>query len=573
MKRRLIMKRLRIGKNTINMKLTFYFIVILLVPILFFSVFLQKAYEDGVQKLARTTVQESLDIVNYNLERQFDEYENLTYFISRDRQLQDLSYYKNAEEFNKTKNGTAINGLLNSYRTSVAQISQVSITYKNGMTISTDLLEAVEKGKKYPNEIREDNSEHIHILTDWNGEEKNSGVETISICRAMYNDSGVFAGVIEMVLYYQVLEQAMSNILSRNGSYLYIVDNRGKILYSPVFKEIPSEVYKPDYCKLTVHNERNDWDIIGAIPMKPYLSQIYKVKQILLFMLILIAFIFVGGLLKVSSSIVKPIESLRLLMKRAEAGDLTVRYQQKAPDEIEDLGKSFNIMIVKLNELIQRVYKEQKEKRKAEMAALQANIKPHFLYNTLDTIHWMAKEYQADDIAKTVDALSNLFRIALSKGSENITISQEIHHVRSYLQIQKVRYEEMITYDIKVDEDCEHLLVQKLILQPLVENSIYHGIKQSRRNGKIAINVWKEEEEVYFSVEDNGLGMTPERLERIKEAIQQCKTEKDGAYGLVNVHQRILLNYGEPFGVYIESRENEGTLVLVRHPILTEEMK
>lgn len=168
----------------------------------------------------------------------------------------------------------------------------------------------------------------------------------------------------------------------------------------------------------------------------------------------------------------------------------------------------------------------------------------------------------------TVEALSTLFRVSLSKGKEIIALEQEVLHVQSYLAIQKVRYEDLVEYSIHVAENCKGMCVQKLILQPLVENAIYHGIKESGRNGHIQIRIWLGDGELYLCVEDDGIGMKPERLEQVHKALKGFMSAKSDVYGVVNVHQRIVLNYGDEYGLSISSEYGVGTITLIKHPII-----
>jgi two-component system sensor histidine kinase YesM len=188
-----------------------------------------------------------------------------------------------------------------------------------------------------------------------------------------------------------------------------------------------------------------------------------------------------------ASSIALPVEKLRSLMRQAETGDFSIRFSENRQDEIGQLGQSFNRMIEEISNLIDQVYHEQQRKRETELRVLQEQIKPHFLYNTLDTIQWMAQEHGAQDIVDMVSALTQLFRVGLSKGQEMIPLREELRHVESYLFIQKVRYEDKFDYTISINPGIDQLRVLKVILQPLVENAIYHGIKERRGKGHILV--------------------------------------------------------------------------------------
>ncbi|BFL48617.1 sensor histidine kinase [Lactonifactor longoviformis] len=567
----------KVRKNSISTRLMVYFVGIILVPIVILSLTMQAAYKKSIMDLAANNAKDSLDLINYNIDQQFKSYDSLAYFISRDRQIQEIGEIQDIGSYNgDSERKEKMYRLLNYYRTSVEQVARVVISYENGFQYSTDQEELIyaeaEAQPWYQLCSREQKTAHVlnfraneQIYQEM--EPRNS--EMLIVCRGMFNSRGEYIGAVSVEMYSQVLERSMSNILSRNGSYVYILNKEGKTVYSPVVGIIPQ--FKKDNIQVEVYNQRNHWQIIGVVPMTEYLGQINTLKSLLAVMLFVITLIMAVVSIQVGGSIVRPIQTLRALMKKAEDGDLTVHFDERAPEEITELGYGFNVMIQQLNNYVKQVYTEQKAKRKAEMEALQANIKPHFLYNTLDTIHWMAKSYHAADIVETIDALSTLFRISLSKGREIITVAQEIQHVTSYLQIQKVRYEEMISYEIHVAKNCEELKVQKLILQPLVENSIYHGIKESGAAGKITIHVWREQDQIFMAVEDNGLGMAEEKLEQVRGLLEHFKPESNGAYGVVNVHQRIVLNYGKPYGLYLESEPNGGTTALICHPVIQED--
>ena len=268
-------------------------------------------------------------------------------------------------------------------------------------------------------------------------------------------------------------------------------------------------------------------------------------------------------------SIVMPIQKLKRLMKKAQEGDLTVSFNTKYSDEIGELGSSFNTMVKEINNLINLVQIEEKNKRIAEMNVLQAQIKPHFMYNTLDTIRWMAEEHNEEDIVEIIEAFTNLLRISLSKGKEIISVKEELNHVQSYLTIQKIRYEDKLDYEIDFDENIFNYKLIKLILQPLVENAIYHGIKEKRGNGKILITGKIEGNLLCFTVIDNGKGIEEELLNKINRMLtNSSEKETEVGYGIFNVNERIRLTYGEEYGLTYKSINGEGTIVELRHPII-----
>lgn len=276
-----------------------------------------------------------------------------------------------------------------------------------------------------------------------------------------------------------------------------------------------------------------------------------------------------------SKSIYTPIKKLHDVTTTITKNDLQALMTSDNVDEITELGMSFNIMIGKIKELLDSKIKEQEELKKAELRALQAQINPHFLYNTLDTIIWMAESKQTDDVVKIVSALSNFFRISLSKGMDWITIGEEVERTRSYLTIQQMRYRDILDFRIEVDEYVTEYTILKLILQPLVENALYHGIKNKRQGGTIVVRAKrKSNDEVQLEVEDNGIGFTPEKLAQLRAELEDDSgnTQLESGFGIGNVNKRIRLYYGKPYGLTIESTYTTGTRVTLVIPAKMERM-
>jgi two-component system sensor histidine kinase YesM len=214
----------------------------------------------------------------------------------------------------------------------------------------------------------------------------------------------------------------------------------------------------------------------------------------------------------------------------------------------------------------EQVKEEQKQLRKAEFDLLQSQINPHFLYNTLDAIIWSAEAGNQKQVVNMVGNLSDFFRLSLNKGKETVLVHEELQHVRSYLEIQKIRYQDILSFQIDVPETFNEYQIPKLTVQPVVENALYHGIKNKRGGGTITIT--GEEKKDYYSitVEDTGKGMTEERLREVRKAIREGTPGQNVVYGLYNVNERIRLNYGEEYGLHIESQFDKGTRVVIRLP-------
>ncbi|MFH1524339.1 MAG: sensor histidine kinase [Chloroflexota bacterium] len=265
-----------------------------------------------------------------------------------------------------------------------------------------------------------------------------------------------------------------------------------------------------------------------------------------------------------SRSIYTPIKKLHDVTKTITQNDLQTLVTSDNVDEITELGMSFNIMIGKIRELLKAKIKEQENLKKAELRALQSQINPHFLYNTLDTIIWMAEAQKTDQIVEVVSALSNFFRISLSKGKDWITIGEEIERIKSYLIIQKMRYQDILEFKIEVDDRVSNHTILKLILQPLVENAIYHGIKNKRQGGTIIVRAkLNNGNEALLEVEDNGIGFTPDKLAQLQAELADNSGDikQESGFGIGNVNQRIKLYYGKQYGLSVKSEYHTGTCV------------
>ena len=218
----------------------------------------------------------------------------------------------------------------------------------------------------------------------------------------------------------------------------------------------------------------------------------------------------------------------------------------------------------------EQVKKEQKQLRKAEFEVLQAQINPHFLYNTLDAIVWSAEAGNQRQVVKMVGSLSDFFRSSLNKGKEVVTIKEEIQHVRSYLEIQQIRYQDILTYEINVQEELYPYHIPKITIQPIIENALYHGIKNKRGGGKITVSDNLYEDKFEIIVSDNGMGMEEDRLKAVRSSLSHEKPEHSAIYGMYNVNERIKLEFGEEYGLSVESKYGEGTVVTITLPkILT----
>lgn len=347
--------------------------------------------------------------------------------------------------------------------------------------------------------------------------------------------------------------------LQETGHYdenMNILDNDIRVVTSLIQDTILEYIY---YETLEMESIRSEMEV-----------SMLKTMEISIIILAVMAF---GGLFFsfiISNSISKPVAKLSKITDQVAKGDLTVRSNITSGAEVKTLSDSLNIMIEKLSNLITTVKTEQSNLREAELKLLQEQINPHFLYNTLDTIMWLAESRKSEEVVEMVGSLSKYFRTSLSKGKAQVSLAEEELHVRSYLEIQKIRYKDIMEYEIDIPKELHLLSIPKITLQPIVENALYHGIKNKRGKGMITIRGMVENNQVILLISDNGLGMSTEHLGEVRNGIGQTRHNENKFFGLYNVNERIRLSYGTEYGIRIDSIYEVGTKVKVCIPLIEE---
>lgn len=393
-------------------------------------------------------------------------------------------------------------------------------------------------------------------------------------------------GILLVDINFSSIEQFCKKISLGERGYVYIIDSKGNFIYHPqqqlIYLGLKNEDIKDvlkTYYGTTIQNtdkeERlitvktignSDWRVAGV----SYMDEFYKIKKditnfsaaILALAIIFIILLFIF----ISAKITKPIKELDNSMKKVEEGDFNIKVDINGDKEVVHLAKTFNIMVSKIRQLMDQIVIEQEAKRKSELDALQAQINPHFLYNTLDSIVWMAENGKTQDVITMVTSLARLFRISISRGRNIITVREEIEHAKNYLIIQKIRFKSKFKFNIEVEEKVLQYKTLKLILQPIIENAIYHGIEYMFEEGNITVSAKEVNGKLLYEVTDNGLGIKPDILENI---LSYNSKENGGAgVGIRNVHERIQLCYGKEYGLEIESELEEGTKVKLWLPIV-----
>lgn len=410
----------------------------------------------------------------------------------------------------------------------------------------------------------------------------------VSLSRAITDyKTGEVLGVILIDLNFEVINNICNRITLGSRGYVFILDHVGSFVYHPQ-QQLVYNGLKTENVERILHTDKGmfidsdqneerfvtvctsaatGWRIVGVGYARDLLAATNNLRNTVILACVIALLAGLGVSVFLTSRITNPIRRLEDSMRRVEAGELGITVPVTSQYEIASLEQAFNLMSQKTHDLLEQTHREQEAKRKNELRVLQAQINPHFLYNTLDSVVWMAEGGRLADVVLMVSALAKLFRKALSSGRDLIPLADEIEHVYNYLIIQKIRYGDCFDYRIDVDPDVLQVQTLKLILQPLVENAIVHGVKPLGEGGMITVQGYVNDQNLILEVRDNGVGMTPDRLANWR---QRSRTSKSGV-GLINVEERIHLFFGDKFGLTIESECDEGTKITVTLPFqLTE---
>ena len=426
---------------------------------------------------------------------------------------------------------------------------------------------------------------HVQYIFD-NNENQYRWVVTLTRAVEITHGTSTEQGILLIDIRYSSIQQILENITLGNQGYLYLISSGGQLIYHPKMQLIETgqaaeniaaaigyrdgsyrEKYAGEMRDISVKSVGyTGWKLLSVTPekglplsnLKMRLFVVFVVASFLLVLVLINAFI--------SSRITNPIQQLEKMVNAIEAGELDQEVDIGGSYEIQHLGRSIGDMAHRIKELMEDIVAEHESKRKSEFDTLQSQINPHFLYNTLDIIVWMIENEQKQEAVKVVTALARFFRISLSKGKSIIPVKDELEHVRNYLMIQQRRFKNKFTYEIEADKEVLNLASLKLMLQPLVENAIYHGMEFMDGDGEIHVKAWKEKEDLWREIQDNGLGMTQERVKNLLSEKTHVSSKRGSGIGVKNVNERIRLYFGDDYGLVIESEPDEGTIIKIHLP-------
>lgn len=412
----------------------------------------------------------------------------------------------------------------------------------------------------------------------------------VSLSRAveLTNNGNSTLGVLLVDMNYSSIEQLLKKANTDNLSeYVYLTDSNGEIIYHPKQKLIYANLFEENNVAAAAYEDGTreeefggekrlvtvktvsytGWKIVSVVPKSSFNMGLYGTRMfvILLVLLLMLMIVLINRL--VSARVTKPLRRLTASVEEWEAGNMSPDIYVGGSMEVEYLGKTLRSVVGQLRQLMHDILVEQEEKRKSELDALQSQINPHFLYNTLDSIVWMIEGERYEDAVFMITQLASLFRISLSRGRTIIRVSDEILHAKNYMNIQKIRYKNKFRIEFLIDEQILNCCTVKLVIQPLLENAIYYGVESMEDEGEITVRGFSRDGDVCIEVQDNGLGMTEDTVSRLLVGNQHVRGHGSGV-GLINVHTRIQLRFGKDYGLEIESAPDEGTTVRIHLPFI-----
>ena len=609
-------RRLRLRNMPLRYQLMLLFLLFAIVPSVGLGLLVNWTVERVVERQVEGHTMQLIGKVNEALNSKMENLQNMTYLIAFDPDIDafmndkmPLNDEAGIEPMNMDTNAETeqnrlygIKKTLQGFTTLYPEIAGIVLVNASGDYISNEMYPRAEQSLIQENWFQKASANPGIFMVLGQPKERNLTThvrykddEIVSVARSITDEaSGRVRGVIMIDLKLRSVSQAARNVTLGKSGYVMVTDAEGQSVYKPehpLIEHIPTDWFPSgESGTFTADTEGGTllfmyqsstftgWRTVGVFPTRDSISEVRQIQFYVVSFVFVVCLFGLSASLWFSRSIAQPIFRLMSYMRRAETGNLRPGRWSDRADEIGMLGNSYNRMLAQIRQLISLNELRERQKRDAEMRSLQEHIKPHFLYNTLDTIHWMARKEGAEDVSVMVGALSRLFRIGLSKGQDYIPLHSEIEHMTSYLQIQQTRYRDRLQYTLNIPEEMRDLFVLKLLLQPLIENAIYHGIKGRRGPGHIRVEARLEHNRLLLTVQDNGAGMSNERLAEMQHLLEAPLASLEASspgitgksYGMLNVQARLRLSFGDEYGIELDSQEGEGTSVTIIHPLMRE---
>lgn len=574
--------------SRLKTKLLCYFLSLVTIPLIGVGCFTYFFVEKVIERSTSQSVNQTLVQANETIEYYLRDLVNVAAVLNVNEQFKNMIKLEDEplSQYEKIKNEYAITNLLSSIVNTKREIYSVAVfTDRSTYVSGSGNLDGMRKTGWFKS-IREEKADKIFIA--------NNSIFISSQPKYVYSlactlkdiTNGKRLGVVVVNLDDKIIRRVLDKIDFGSKSSIFMLDQSNQIVYSRennllqnVDKKILDLINKgSDHTIQRIDGEKyfiimhtssySNWNIVWFIPYKVLIAKAVEIRNtIFLITIICIAVAFVISL-TLASNITIPIKHLITDMNRVQQGDLAVRVNYRNFYELGQLSDNFNNMITEIKGLIQKVYDEQNAKRKAEIRVLETQINPHFLYNTLDSIKWVAILQKAENVGSMITSLVKLLQISLSGGSEFIDVAHELEHVKNYLEIQQFRYNDRFDAVFDIPDEILKYKTLKVILQPLVENALFYGIEPKKVKGTITISGGIEGDTLFLIVKDDGVGMDCSSIEDLLKRQKDSKNRMYKGIGIRNIDERIKLYFGNEFGVEFLSESGKGTQVKIRLPLI-----
>ncbi|MCY6355615.1 sensor histidine kinase [Clostridium sp. ZS2-4] len=554
--------------KSVNFKARLFkaFILVGFLPLIILTFFYYYNTSSLIDKKINTSINENIKIMSSFIDSSINNFSSIIEFMAENKEIQKIlkknKYISYSEKF---KDSQSIYTII----TSVVANQKIDIpVYITGVNNPFSRFTTQEYFSPIYGELHNDIFKKIDSAGDnkvfyvhrrVDGKERKDVV--LAICRQIIDrDSGKKLGYVFLDIYDDYFDNILKHTEIYEGNNIHILDREGKIITDKLHKDKTGFKFYEGYLDTILNNKQgrfvcsiegekymayfntlanNEFKIVQTVPVRVMYKDKEVIIQTFIFVLIFLGVFAIIVSLGLSKSISKPVNELSRLMRKVEKGDLNVNFSIKSNDEIGELGKSFNKMVREIDKLIEEVYIKQYLLKEAEYKNLKAQVNPHFLYNTLESIKWMAKLGENDGVVKMTTSLGKFLRYSISKKGDVVTVKEDIDQINNYLTIQKIRYGEKFGVSFEIEEEILEQKILKLLLQPLVENAIIHGLEPKLEKGELWIKGYKSEKNICFEIIDDGIGI-------------KNKSTKGEGIGMNNVDRRVKLHYGEEYGVYLD---------------------
>ena len=577
---------------SIQLILSIAFTAVAVIGMLFLGMALLLRFSSSANEMAAESSQRVLAQVNWNLDS----------YLRNMMRVSDTVYYRVIKSADLEQSDTAQelrDALKLLYAKDRDVLVSLAVFDENGELISatplTELKNSVTPSREGWFTAAMERIENLHFSTPHvqnlfeDPDSRYHWVVSLSRHVELTRGGNMESGVLLVDMNFSGIEQICKDVSFSNGQgYLYLIDGNGEVIYHPRQQLLyaglqeennltaagyadgtHAEVFQSQKRQVTVKTVGyTGWKLVGVVPTETLRD---NYSQLLLFALFVVSFsifllVFVN--LRLSEWITAPMKKLDHAVKELEKGAESVDFNVDGPYEVEHLSRSVQSMVSTMRHLMEDILQQEEEKRRSELDVLQSQINPHFLYNTLDSVVWMTENGRTQEAVVMLTALARFFRISLSKGSNIIPIGDEIEHARNYLTIQKMRYKDKLEFEIEVEPCIAHVPIIRLVLQPIVENAIYHGLKYKDSKGLLKVHGYMKGENVVIDIIDDGVGMDEETLKHIYD--KHKVNYRSNGVGVYNVQQRLVLYYGKDYGIIYHSEKGKGTTASVVIPGIQE---